>query len=172
MLRFIAASIRSCTHPLSHPLIARLQPLSSRDHIDVFTFNECILTPIRILQQLDIDIFTNHQFYTIVFHTVWTRLANDKVGPLHASLGFVDEVALHLPLFNHSCDVNMAWIRYQGGTTIAVYTKRDVKSGEKLFSSYVHATGMDVEQRTAGLWALFEGVCLCQKCTREGIALA
>lgn len=55
MLRFITTAIQAGTHPLYHPLTARLQHLSNRNHLDIFTFTEYIKTPIRILQQLSID---------------------------------------------------------------------------------------------------------------------
>jgi hypothetical protein len=172
MLRFIAASIQSGTHPLSHPLIARLQPLADRNHVDVFTFTESIVTPMKVLQQLGIDVFTNPQFDTMVLHTVWCRLANNKAGSYDPLRGFVDEITPHLPLFNHSCDPNVEWRREDGSTTISFYVKRKVKKDEELFSSYVNTAGMGLEERTDGLWPWFEGECLCEKCTRERAALA
>jgi hypothetical protein len=172
MLRFIATCVQAGpdAHPLNHPLIARLQPLSNRSHIDVFTFTESITTPIKILQQLGVDVFTNHRFDTMVLHTIWTRLANNKAGSFDPKRGFVDEISPHLPLFNHSCEPNVEWKRGDGSTTIWFFAKKQVKKGEELFSSYLDVKGMSLEERTEGLWPWFEGVCLCSKCVRERAA--
>jgi hypothetical protein len=167
MLRIIATAVQSGTHPLSHPLIARLQPLSKGEHMDVFTFNESIKTPIAILQQLGIDVFTSPQLDTMTLHTVWTRLANNKAGSPDPKLGFVDEITPHLPLFNHSCEPNAGWRREEGSTTIHFFTKSAVQKGEELFSSYIDTTGMALETRVAHLWDWFEGECLCSRCERE-----
>lgn len=112
MLCFIAASMQSCTNSMSYRLIARLQPLSNRDHIDVLTLNEIILMSVKILQQPNIKIFMNAQFDKVVLHTVWTRLENNEFGSLDASLGFIDKVVPQLPLFNQSCDANVEWRRH------------------------------------------------------------
>jgi hypothetical protein len=172
MLRFLAACVQSgpANHPLAHPLIARLQPLANRDHVDVFTFTESIVTPVRILQQLGIDVFANQYFDTIVLHTIWTRIANNKAGSFDPQRGFVDVISPHLPLFNHSCEPNVGWKREEGSSTIRFFAKKDVKQGEELFSSYLDVQRMSLEERTERLWPWFEGGCLCSRCLREKAA--
>jgi hypothetical protein len=167
MLRIIATAIQSDTHPLSHPLVARLQPLSKGEHMDVFTFNESIKAPMAILQQLGIDVFTSPQLDTMTLHTIWTRLANNKAGSSDTKLGFVDEITPHLPLFNHSCEPNVGWRKEEGGTTIHFFTKRAILKEEELFSSYVDTQWMGLETRNDRLWDWFEGECLCSRCVRE-----
>ncbi|KAH7401377.1 hypothetical protein BKA66DRAFT_585369 [Pyrenochaeta sp. MPI-SDFR-AT-0127] len=95
MLRILASCVQTSveTSPLDHPLIARLQPLADCSHLDVFTFAESITTPIRILQQLNVDIFANRNFYTMVLHTIWTRIANNKAGAADRERGFVDAIS-------------------------------------------------------------------------------
>jgi hypothetical protein len=169
MLRFIATCVQAGAdkHPLDHPLIARLQPLADRSHLDVFTFTESIKTPIKVLQQLGIDVFTNHNFDTMVLHTIWARLANNKAGSPDPTHGFIDEISPHLPFFNHSCEPNVEWKRGGGSTTISFFATRDITKGEELFSSYLDVKDMSREERIGALWPWFEEACLCSRCTRE-----
>jgi hypothetical protein len=169
MLRFLATCLQAGVHkhPLDHPSIARLQSLADRSHVDVFTYTESVTNPIRILQQLGVDVFANHNFDTMVLHTIWTRIANNKAGSVDPRCGFIDEISLHLPLFNHSCEPNVEWRRQDGATTIRFFAKRDVEQDEELFSSYLEVGDMTLEERTGALWPWFEGPCLCSKCGRE-----
>jgi hypothetical protein len=173
MLRVLATCVQAghSMHPLDHPLLARLQPLSNRAHLDVFTLAESIVTPLEILEQLGIDIFGDLRFDTMVLHTIWSRLANNKAGSPDPRLGFVDEISPHLPLFNHACEPNVEWRRRDGSTTILFTVKREVKAGQELFSSYLDVGGMGLEERTQALWPWFEGPCLCETCRweREGL---
>lgn len=173
MLRVLATCIQSGAdrHSLDHPLIARLQPLSDGSHLDVFTFTESILTPIRILEQLHVDMFGVTHFDTMVLHTIWIRLANNKAGSPDPKRGFIDVISPHLPLFNHSCEPNVEWKRRDGSSTISFAAKRDVERGAELFSSYVDVRRMGLEERTRVLWPWFEGLCLCAKCKRERAAV-
>jgi hypothetical protein len=173
MLRFLATCIQAgaSTHPLDHPLIARLQPLANRGHVDVFTFTESVVTPVKILQQLGVDVFANQYFDTMVLHTIWTRIANNKAGSFDPRRGFVDVISPHLPLFNHSCEPNVGWKREEGNSKIRFFAKKNVKKGEELFSSYLDVEHMSLEERTEGLWPWFEGECLCSRCSIERASL-
>lgn len=169
MLRFLASCIQNDPNasPLDYPLIARLQPLANRNHLDVFTLTESVVTPIKILQQLGIDVFANQHFDTMVLHTIWTRIANNKAGSADPKRGFIDEITPFLPLFNHSCDPNVEYKREDSSTTIRFFAKRAIKKDEEMFDSYLKVEGMDLEERVNGLWPWFEEPCLCPKCKRE-----
>ncbi|PZD42363.1 hypothetical protein A1F97_03636 [Pyrenophora tritici-repentis] len=78
--------------PSDHPLIARLQPLSNKHHIDVFTLTESVAIPLKILEQLGVDIFANRNFDTGVLQPIWTRLANNKAAERDGKLGYVDDI--------------------------------------------------------------------------------
>ncbi|KAJ4364914.1 hypothetical protein N0V95_000561 [Ascochyta clinopodiicola] len=172
MLRFLALCIQAGTdtHPLDHPLIARLQPLANRNHLDVFTLGESVTTPIRILQQLGVDIFTTlDRFSTMVLHTLWTRLANNKAGSFDPQLGFVDAISPLLPLFNHSCEPNVEYQKEEGTSTIRFFALRDIAQGEEVFDSYRDVEDLEREERMKSLWPWFEGACLCARCEREAV---
>ncbi|CAG5149859.1 uncharacterized protein ALTATR162_LOCUS2471 [Alternaria atra] len=169
MLRILAACVQSGVEksPLDHPLIARLKPVANKNHLDVFTLTESIIIPIKILEQLGVDVFANRNFDTEILHSIWTRLANNKAGSFDPRLGFVDEITPHLPLFNHSCDPNVEWRRENGSTTVRFFAIKPVKKGEELFCSYLNVEGMPVEHRQEMLWPWFEGPCLCSRCEEE-----
>ncbi|KEQ64083.1 uncharacterized protein M437DRAFT_44843 [Aureobasidium melanogenum CBS 110374] len=171
MLRFLAACIQSSagSHPLDHPLLARLQSLTRNNHVDVFTMKDSVITPLRILEQLGIDVFANLNFDTMVLHTIWTRLANNKAGSPDPAHGFIDEVTPFLSFFNHSCEPNVEFIRQTDSTTICFYAKRGLKKGEELFVSYLDVQDMSLNERTEMLWPWFEEMCLCPKCKREAM---
>ncbi|KZM22053.1 hypothetical protein ST47_g6794 [Ascochyta rabiei] len=173
MLRFLALCIQAGTdkHPLDHPLIARLQPLANRNHLDVFTLGESVATPVRILQQLGVDVFTSlDRFSTMALHTLWTRVANNKAGSLDPKLGFVDAISPLLPLFNHSCAPNVEYKKEEGTSTIRFFALRDVAQGEEMFDSYRDVEELEREERVQRLWPWFEGACLCARCEREATA--
>lgn len=169
MLRFLAACIQSSSesHPLDHSLLARLQSLTRNNHVDVFTMEDSVITPLKILQQLGIDIFVNLNFDTMILHTIWTRLANNKAGSPDPAHGFIDEITPFLSFFNHSCEPNVEFKRQSDSTTICFFAKRGLKKGEELFVSYVDVQDMSLNERMEMLWPWFEEVCLCPKCKRE-----
>ncbi|CAN9134342.1 unnamed protein product [Alternaria alternata] len=173
MLRLLATCVQSgIDHsPLDHPLIARLKPLANKEHLDVFTLNESVIVPIKILEQLGVDIFTNRNFDTDILHSIWTRLANNKAGSPDPRLGFVDEITPHLPLFNHSCEPNVEWRRENGSTTVSFFAIKPIAKGEELFCSYLNVQRIPMEQRQEMLWPWFEGSCLCSRCEKEGNSL-
>lgn len=168
MLRLLAACIQDAVHPLDHPLIARLQPLANRDHLDVFTLTESIIVPMTILKQLGIDVFANPNFDTWILHTIWTRLANNKAGSTDTERGFVDLITPFQSLFNHSCGPNLEFRREEGSTTVRLFARRDISVGEELFIGYRNVEGMGLDERVQVMWPWFEGPCLCRKCMEEG----
>jgi hypothetical protein len=173
MLRVLATCVQAGVEksPLDHPLIARLKPLANKNHVDVFTLTESVIIPIKILEQLGVDVFANRKFDTDVLHSIWTRLANNKAGCPDPRLGFIDEVTPRLPLFNHSCDPNVEWRRENGSTTVRFFAIKPVKKGEELFCSYLNIGGSLVEERQEMLWPWFEGPCLCCRCEEDAKSL-
>lgn len=169
MQRILALCVQSgrTAHPLDHPLLARLQSLANVGHLDVFTLRESVATPLQILTQLGVDIFTAHNFSTMVLHTIWTRLANNKAGSFDANLGFVDAVTPFLPLFNHSCEPNVEYQKEDGTSTVRFFALRDIEQGEELFDSYLDVEELPREERVRRMWPWFEQACLCARCRRE-----
>lgn len=169
MLRFLALCVAAgpSAHPLDHPLIARLQPLANASHLDVFTFSESVMVPLRILEQMGIDIFSDARFDTMTLQSIWTRLANNKAGSFDPKLGFVDEITPFLPLFNHSCAPNVEYKKEEGTSTIRFFALRDIDEGEEVFDSYLDVEDMEREERVRRMWPWFEQECLCERCRKE-----
>ncbi|OSS51875.1 hypothetical protein B5807_03282 [Epicoccum nigrum] len=169
MLRFLAMCVSAGVdvHPLDHPLIARLQPLANVGHLDVFTLGGSVVTPIRILSQLGVDVFKAHCFSTQVLHAIWCRLANNKAGSYDPKLGFVDEITPFLPLFNHSCEPNVEYQKEDGTTTIRFFALRDIEQEEEMFDSYQDVEDLPREERVERMWPWFEQPCLCPRCKKE-----
>jgi hypothetical protein len=172
LLRFLALCVAAgpSAHPLDHPLIARLTPLADCGHLDVFTLHESVATPLRILRQLGVDVFADPRFSTMVLHTIWTRLANNKAGSYDEKLGFVDEITPFLPLFNHSCEPGVEYRREEGSTVIRFFALRDIREGEEVFDSYQDVEDLEWNERVQKMWPWFEQPCLCPRCKREAPA--
>ena len=72
-LRILAVCVQKKSHPLEHPLIARLTPLYDEHTYRRWSLSNNITMPIRILQQLGIDIYADSRFDTWVLQTLWIR---------------------------------------------------------------------------------------------------
>ena len=172
-LRVLAICVQSRTHPLDHPLIARLTASYKGDHTEHFTFTADIQTPIRILQELGVDPFADSRFDTWVLRTIWIRIVINKiqcddrpdkrhilsVNPLHC-------------FFNHSCEAQLFYGQGDdAGTKAVLCAKRKIKKGEEMFVSYIDADRMgSVEERRKALFPWFGSDCLCSRCRRESKA--
>ncbi|KAF1946589.1 hypothetical protein EJ02DRAFT_418335 [Clathrospora elynae] len=121
------------------------------------------------MQQLGVDVFVNRYFDLMNLHTIWTRIANNKAGSRDLKRGFIDVITPHLPLFNHSCELNVKWKRDDGTITVRFFTTRRTARNEELFSNYLDICVIAVERRREMLWPWlwFEGPYLCAKCKRE-----
>jgi hypothetical protein len=125
------------THPLQHPIIARMianYPPPSKihsNHASGWVYSESVTTAHRILQLLEIDVFTSSEFTPEVIQTIYWRLENNASGsicnlsddrrPKRSSSTKIrrqeadrnDEYMLCLNpnylFFNHSCEPNVTW---------------------------------------------------------------
>ena len=73
-LRVLAVCVQSKTHPLEHPLIARLTPIHDEHTCRRWSLSNNIIMPIKILQQLGIDTYADSRFDTWVLQCVWLRI--------------------------------------------------------------------------------------------------
>lgn len=125
------------THPLLHPLIARMTAnYNSRtwfhpEHCSTWGYSENVVTPHRILQLLGVDVFTMLEFTPEVIQTIYWRLENNVSRCIIYSPSLRDpkESTATLPkrhqdddelehllclnsrylFFNHSCKPNVDW---------------------------------------------------------------
>ena len=80
-LRILAVCVQSKTHPLEHPLIARLTPLYDEYVYRRWSLSNNIVMPIKILQQLGVDTYADLRYDTWILQTLWARnITNVQIG--------------------------------------------------------------------------------------------
>ncbi|TVY46431.1 hypothetical protein LOCC1_G004167 [Lachnellula occidentalis] len=117
----------SYTHPLQHPLVARMAANYPRP--DILTpesahhwqYFENVVAPTQILLQLGIDIFTSPIFTQEVIQTIYWRIENNAnmsstelaystpTGPVQGEKINQVNVNQNYLFFNHSCMPNVTW---------------------------------------------------------------
>ena len=137
LLRVLALAIHEgATHPLKTSLLARLTPAYKIDHLIIFNFPDHIITPIRILQELGIDVFANSAYDSWAIHTMRCRLQNNKHGQTLDDLHGTAVNPLY-SMFNHSCAPNIGWEHEGNTSTLRLFAERSIMEGEELFISYI-----------------------------------
>ncbi|ESZ89925.1 hypothetical protein SBOR_9687 [Sclerotinia borealis F-4128] len=167
-LRVLALSIKEDTvHPLNTSLVSRLTPAYNPNDPQLirFNFKDHIVTPIRILFELGIDVFTNSMYDTWVLHTINSRLQNNKHGQTFDDIRGTAISPLY-SMFNHSCDPNVDWRHDDENSTVTLFAERDIKKGEEMFISYI-GKGKGLVERQRKLMPWFGTKCACHKCEEE-----
>lgn len=170
LLKTLALSIASPTHPLQNTYMNRLTPSygGPSARLLIFNFPEHIIAPIKMLSSLGLSPFTTPEYDTWVLHTIRCRLQNNKHGQtLDGSHGTA--VSSLYSMFNHSCEPNVDWRHDDGSSTVTMFAVADVKEGEEMFISYIGKKGKEVgrkeRQRTLMPW--FGMDCRCVRCEGE-----
>lgn len=167
LLRVLALAIHEqAAHPLKTSLLARLTPAYEIDHLIIFNFPDHIITPIRILQELGIDIFTNSAYDTWVIHTMRCRLQNNKHGQTLDELHGTAVNPLY-SMFNHSCVPNIGWEHEGNNSTLRLFAERPIVEGEELFISYIKPLDMEWAERQQALMPWLGMDCECERCREE-----
>ncbi|KAH7052246.1 hypothetical protein B0J12DRAFT_68283 [Macrophomina phaseolina] len=149
-----------------------------------FSFNANVLTPLHMLEKMDINIFTTSAKYDFwVFNTLYAKFrgtASARQGPD----GKPDVGAVH-PLWclaNHSCDPNVAW-EWQGNMRFWVRNERVVwkgwkqgrdasrnepglRKGDEVLSHYCDVD-LGVKDRREWAAGALGGMCMCERCVWE-----
>ena len=151
LLRVLALAIHErAVNPLQMSLVARLTPAYDIDHLIIFNFPDHIIMPIRILQELGIDVFANADYDTWVIHTMRCRLQNNKHGQTLDDLKGTAVNPLY-SMFNHSCDPNIDWEHEGNSSTLRLFAERNIMKGEELFISYVKPLDLGLAGRQQAL---------------------
>ncbi|KAF2858198.1 hypothetical protein K470DRAFT_221698 [Piedraia hortae CBS 480.64] len=155
------------SHPLDHPLVARLTPNYYQLQPGRFQADYDIELPVSWLQRCGMDIFaaiTKQNYDTWVLFTLWARISNNSWSdPIHTGLQPL------FSFFNHSCEPNASWsVVPHDHTTLHVVAARDISAGDQIFIHYAGYNSDDmcqVRRKTLRRW--FGGDCLCTRCVRE-----
>ncbi|TVY26884.1 hypothetical protein LHYA1_G004828 [Lachnellula hyalina] len=127
VLSDMKSSSSAITHPLQHPLVARMA--ANYPHPDILTpesahhwqFFENVVAPTQILLQLGIDVFSSQIFTQEVIQTIYWRVENNAnmasteltystpAGPVQGEKVNQVNVNPNYLFFNHSCMPNVTW---------------------------------------------------------------
>ncbi|KAF1913712.1 hypothetical protein BDU57DRAFT_531586 [Ampelomyces quisqualis] len=144
-----------------------------------FSFQNNILKPLHILENMEVNIFTqSHRYDTWVFNTIFAKLRG--TASARQGLDGRPEIGAVHPMWclaNHSCDPNVAWewqgsIKFWSRENLVEWKGRDpkttpgIKEGEEVFSHYCDIS-LPVKERRAWAVGALGGDCVCPRCVWE-----
>lgn len=144
-----------------------------------FSFKSNVLTPLHILEKMDVNIFTqSHRYDTWVFNSIYAKLRG--TASAQQGLDGRPEIGAVHPMWclaNHSCDPNVAWewqgsMRFWTREELVDWKGRDpekrpgIKQGEEIFSHYCDVS-LPVKERREWAVGALGGECMCQRCVWE-----
>ncbi len=139
-----------------------------------FSFKANIITPLHVLEKMDIDIFAEADKYDLwVFNTLYAKFRG-TASSRHSRVDGRPEVAAVHPLWclaNHDCDPNVQWewggkMRLWARNTKVGSKAAGITKGEEILNHY---TDIDLPVRERREWAegSLGGFCMCERCRTE-----
>ncbi|OJD34440.1 mynd domain-containing protein [Diplodia corticola] len=152
-----------------------------------FSFSANVLTPLHMLEKMDVNIFTTSAKYDFwVFNTLYAKFRG-TASARQGRDGKPDVGAVH-PLWclaNHSCDPNVSW-EWQGNMRFWVRSERvawkgrkaqdddsserrsqpGLRKGDEILSHYCDVDLSVTDRREWAAGAL-GGMCMCERCVWE-----
>ena len=147
-----------------------------------FSFNSNVLMPIHVLEQMDVNIFTqSHRYDTWVFNTLYAKFRG--TASAQQGLDGKPEISAVHPMWclaNHSCDPNVSWkwhgsMRFWTREELVDWKGRDpskgpgLKKGEEVFGHYCDVR-LPVKERREWAVGALGGDCMCTRCVWEAAA--
>ena len=144
-----------------------------------FGFKSNVLTPLHMLEKMDVNIFTQSSHYdTWIFNTILAKLRG--TASAQQGLDGRPEIGAVHPMWclaNHSCDPNVAWewqgsMRFWTREHLVEWKGRDpsktpgIKKGQEIFSHYCDVR-LPVKERREWAVGALGGECLCPRCIWE-----
>ncbi|KAF2751865.1 hypothetical protein M011DRAFT_435013 [Sporormia fimetaria CBS 119925] len=144
-----------------------------------FSFKYNILTPLNVLEKMDINIFTQSPRYdTWIFNTLYAKFRG--TASARQGLDGRPEVSAVHPMWcmgNHSCDPNVSWdwegsIRFWTREQLVDWKGRDpsakpgMQKGEELRGHYCDVR-LPVKERREWAVGALGGDCMCPRCVWE-----
>ena len=176
-LRVLATCVQSDCHPLDHPLVARLVPHFHDVSASQWTLRHNIIQPIRILQQLGVDIFQDLRYDTWVLENLGLRLKTNQRSDSTDDDREISAVNYLYSFLNHSCEPNAYWytanvrdgVTARGSSTIVVVAIKPIRKGEEVCIDYCNVSQIRdraKRQKKLRTW-ISNGMCQCTRCQRE-----
>lgn len=168
MLKILATAVQQGVKPLSLPCVATLTASYHNDTLSFFRLQHNVVTPIRILQTLGVDVFVNSRFDSWIIQTLFLRIENNMEGSTFGKRTSIGISPL-FSMFNHDCDPSAKWgpkdkLLGMGGPII-VSALRDIKANEEIKVSYV-VRHLPEHQRREKLRLQLGMICRCNRCVR------
>ncbi|KAF2421503.1 hypothetical protein EJ08DRAFT_515432 [Tothia fuscella] len=152
-------------HPLFHPAINSLKPNYVRP-TDPFRYILNIVYPTKVLQQLGVDVFKDHQYDTWVIKTLMDRLRNNQDDAVHQGEAVLGIHPLY-SLFNHSCNPNTSFQAENDKRHISIKAVRAIKKGEEFFVEYTDVRHFPYSIRQRILMRWVGPNCGCDRCRND-----
>lgn len=144
-----------------------------------FSFHSNVLMPIHVLEQMDVNIFTeSHRYDTWIFNTLYAKFRG--TASAQQGLDGRPEISAVHPMWclaNHSCDPNVAWewrgsMRFWTRKELVEWKGRDplkgpgLKKDEEVFGHYCDVR-LSVKERREWAVGALGGDCMCSRCVWE-----
>ncbi len=168
MLKILATAVQQGVKPLSLPCVATLTAGYQNDALSFFRLHHNVITPIKILQTLGVDVFANTRYDSWVIQTLFLRIENNMQGHTFGKRTSIGINPL-FSMFNHDCDPSAKWgpknELVEAGGPIIVSALRDIQSNEEIKVSYVERH-LPEKQRRLKLSLQLGMNCKCDRCVR------
>ncbi|KAI9821266.1 MAG: hypothetical protein M1827_004002 [Pycnora praestabilis] len=143
MVKVLGTAVQHNTKPLKVACVGSLMADYFRKVPSYFRLYDNIIAPLKLLQTLGVDIFTDTRFDCWALQTLFMVIENNKQGSRFEKRTFSGINPL-FSMFNHSCDPSAIWMTQRGGLggPIEVIARREIKQDEEICVSYI-----DIEAR-------------------------
>ncbi|MCJ1322622.1 hypothetical protein MMC15_007971 [Xylographa vitiligo] len=174
-------------HPNSKYVHSSTASDSTIAHHLPFSFTYNILSPLHILEKMDIDIYANLERYDLwIFNTLYAKLRGTASARLSTRDGRPEVCAVH-PMWclaNHSCAPNVRWewgadIKFwaRAGDEVVRWGPRKDDEAESRWAGGIgkgqevlnHYCDPDLDVKGRREWAVgaLGGMCVCERCLWE-----
>jgi hypothetical protein len=155
---------RTASHPLLSELTRGLVPCFSNPYR--FSIFQDVHLPLKMLKNLGVNIFENHQFDTWVLQMLFSKIRANSWDGITEDERLVIGVSQLYSFLNHSCRLNVRLV--QKGRRLTMIAKKFIQPGDELCVSYLdkRKLKLPVDQREQLLVTWFPH-CLCARCDKE-----
>lgn len=170
MVKVLATAIQQNAKPLKVACVGTLTADYQKPVLSFFKLFDNITAPIKVLQILGVDIFTDMRFDSWALQTLFLRIETNKQGGVfgkrrHSGINTLFSV------FNHDCNPGATWHGVEAGGAIEVAAIRHITKGEEICVSYIEPWVPEAERRQRVLTHIGR-ICECVRCVQEREAVA
>ena len=166
MVKILAAAVQQNAKPLKVACVGTLVPGYGKETHSFFRLFENVIAPLKILQTLGVDVFTDVRFDSWAIQTLFLRIESNKAGHKLGKFTY-SSISPLFSMINHHCDPAATWhLSNDLGGPVEVSAIRDIKEGEEITISYVEFWLPEAERRSR-LQASIGKICDCSRCLQE-----